>query len=219
MSEMEIPVFPLSLVLYPGMTLPLHIFEARYKQLIADVHGVGGVFGIVLVEPDADDAEGARLHTVGALARITQLEPLPDGRYNLVVQGERRMRLLDWQEEHVYATAHVQLLDEDLGSDILAGLVRARFGEYNDILFTLVQMAAPTLPDGATAVELSYWVASNMHLEWAEKQFLLRCESTDERLSSLLQLLAREIQKVSMFSEQALQQGKQFIGGVPFSVN
>ena len=219
MAEREVPVFPLPLVLYPGMTLPLHIFEERYKQLVADVDGVGGVFGIVLVEADDDDAESARLHTVGTLARITELAPLPDGRFQLVVQGEQRVLLLDWSGDRPYATAHVNVLDEVSGSEILAGLVRARFTDYIAALFELVRMEAPNLPEQATPQELSYWVAGVMQLPLPEKQFLLRCQSTDERLASLLQLLSRETKRVTDFTAEAHQQGKRFIGGVPFSVN
>jgi Lon protease-like protein len=219
MSDRQVPVFPLPLVLYPGLSVPLHVFEPRYRQLLEDVGGVDGRFAIVLVEPDADDAEAARLHTVGCMARITEIEPLPDGRANIVVVGEERVRLLDWQEERPYATGAVQILDEDTGSASLAGLVRQRFAEYVDVLFGLVHMRPPEIPDTAEACDLSYQVAGAMHLEAAEKQFLLRCPSTDERLSTLLQLLSRETQRVSAFVDIAHQQGKQFFGGVPFSVN
>jgi Lon protease-like protein len=220
MSELHVPVFPLPLVLYPGQALPLHIFEPRYRQLLADLGGVEGRFAIVLVEADADDAESARLHTVGCMARITSMETLPDGRSNIMVMGEERIRLLDWEEEQrPYATGTVLVIDEDLGSDNLAHLVRERFTEYVAALFTLVKIPAPTIPEDVDSCELSYWVAGSMHLEPAEKQHLLRCPTTDERLAMLLQLLSREMQRVSTFSDLAHQQGKQFVGGVPFSVN
>jgi Lon protease-like protein len=218
MSDPQIPVFPLPLVLYPGLTVPLHVFEPRYRQLLQDVGGIDGRFAVVLVEPD-DAAETARLHTIGCMARITEVEPLGDGRANIVILGEERVRLLDWNEDRPYATASVQVLDEDTGSESLANLVRERFIDYVETMFRFVQMAPPAVPDTEDARELSYRVAGIIHVEPAEKQYLLRCPSTDERLSTLLQLLARENQRLSELADLAQQQGKQFFGGVAFSVN
>jgi Lon protease-like protein len=219
MSDLHVPVFPLPLVLYPGLAIPLHIFEPRYREMLADVGGLDGRFAIVLVEADGDDAEAARLHTVGCMARVTAHEPLPDGRASIVVLGEERVRLLDWQEDKAYATGTVQVLEEDSGSAVLADLVRQRYAEYVEALFAAVKIPPPEVPEGMDACEFSYWVAGSMHLEPAEKQHLLRCPSTDERLAMLLQLLARELQRVAAFADLAHQQGKQFFGGIPFSVN
>lgn len=220
MSDSPVPVFPLPLVLYPGLSVPLHVFEPRYRQLLQDVGGVDGRFAIVLVEPDGDDADAARLHTVGCMARITSLDPLGDGRSAIVVEGEERVRLLDWDDEtRPYATATVQVIDEDAGNEHLAQRVRERFDEYVAALFQLVRSPAPAIPDDVDARALSYWVAGSMHLEAAEKQHLLRCPTTDERLAVLMQLLARELSQVAAFADMAKQQGKLFFGGVPFSVN
>ena len=168
MSDLHVPVFPLPLVLYPGLAIPLHIFEPRYREMLADVGGLDGRFAIVLVEADGDDAEAARLHTVGCMARVTAHEPLPDGRASIVVLGEERVRLLDWQEDKAYATGTVQVLEEDSGSAVLADLVRQRYAEYVEALFAAVKIPPPEVPEGMDACEFSYWVAGSMHLEPAE---------------------------------------------------
>jgi uncharacterized protein len=95
-----LPLFPIATVLLPGALLPLHIFEARYRQLTTDlVTGElpGRSFGVVAIRPgwSTIDVEAAGLHEYGCTAVLRQVHRLPDGRFDLVTDGERRFRILD----------------------------------------------------------------------------------------------------------------------------
>lgn len=95
-----LPLFPLSTVLLPGASLPLHVFEPRYRQLMHDlVTGTvpGESFGVVAIRPGwrTEIAELEQLHLVGCTARLRDVRRLPDGRFDIITTGERRFRLLD----------------------------------------------------------------------------------------------------------------------------
>src|ERR1035437_897137 len=85
---MELPLFPLNVVLFPGQTLPLHIFEPRYRTMIQRCIEQGQPFGVVLARE-----EDASPYTIGTAARITQIERLPDGRMNILTVGVERFIL------------------------------------------------------------------------------------------------------------------------------
>ncbi|HSK60406.1 MAG TPA: LON peptidase substrate-binding domain-containing protein, partial [Actinomycetospora sp.] len=115
-----VPLFPLGTVLLPGASLPLHIFEPRYRQLTIDlVTGAlpGKQFGVVAVRegwsPD-DGREG--LHDVGCTASLREVRRLPDGRFDIQTTGDRRFRLLDVDDSTApYLVATVEWLPDDEG--------------------------------------------------------------------------------------------------------
>ena len=90
----ELPLFPLHTVLFPGMPLPLHIFESRYKQMIDYCLKENSTFGVSLIHRGSE-AFGplAEPHKIGCTARIIEVQPLDDGRLNIVTVGERRFRI------------------------------------------------------------------------------------------------------------------------------
>lgn len=95
-----LPLFPLSTVLLPGASLPLHIFEPRYRQLTHDLATgavPGGCFGVVAIRPgwQTEIAELGQLQPIGCTARLRDVRRLPDGRFDVITTGERRFRLLD----------------------------------------------------------------------------------------------------------------------------
>ena len=106
----EIGVFPLGLVLLPSERVPLHIFEPRYKELIAECIAEGSAFGLLL-----EDEEGRR--RVGTLAGVVDVvHTFDDGRMNIVVEGRERFAIDAWTDGREYPTAAVDLLeDEDAG--------------------------------------------------------------------------------------------------------
>src|ERR671910_8530 len=104
---LRFPLFPLGLVLLPGETVPLHIFEERYKLMIGECLEEEREFGIVWLSDDG-------LRDVGCAGRITQLlEKLDDGRMNILVQGTRPFRLLERVPDLPYPAGDVELLDDD----------------------------------------------------------------------------------------------------------
>ena len=172
-----LPLFPLSLVLYPGEQLSLHIFEERYKDLTAYCLEHNVPFGIVRVE----DEEWA---DVGTTARIEQVaKRYEDGRADIIVQGEERFRIQDVHERFSYYTADVTLLeDENTSVDL----------ELKERVITqhmkLLELAGRTVrPDLYEDIDrLSFVLAQNGALDGSQKQELLEHTTENERIRYLI---------------------------------
>ena len=114
-----VPLFPLRTVLVPGLVLPLHIFEPRYRLMVStlaeapeDERG----FGIVAMRPGCTEADGrAGIYEMGTMARITRVDALPDGRYDIVTVGARRFSIESLDDALPYTRAQVRLHDEPIG--------------------------------------------------------------------------------------------------------
>ncbi len=186
----QLPLFPLAIVLFPGALLPLHIFEPRYRRLIADVTAGDQRFGILL---PGDSGELPPPGTMGCAALLRGVQPLEDGRLNIVVSGERRFALrgplaattpyfqgwVDWVDD----TPDVQLpTGEELARLRALGERYARAAHaLND------QAIAPELPAGAA--ELSFEIAALLEWELETRQRFLEIRSATERVARLLQAL------------------------------
>lgn len=196
----RMPLFPLGTVLFPGVLLPLHVFEERYRRLVRDLLAAPHEqrrFGVVAIREGREvGADGVRaLHPVGCLARLRRVEPYDDGRFDIVTTGSQRFRLERLDESAPYPQAQVHLLDEPLGADAdTAGMVAAPVGRawaaYRDTLGG----TDDDVDDRITAqpTSLSYLVAAGMVLDRTEKQRLLEVPDTIGRLRRELALLHRE---------------------------
>ena len=203
----SIPLFPLGTVLFPGVVLPLHIFEPRYRTLVRDLMAAPPGhqrFGVVAIREGREVGirAASQLHTIGCAADLQQVEALPDGRFSIVATGGRRFRLLDLDTSDDLARATVEYLDdpETAGADEVAGQVAAAFLRYYDALLT----AQGNPPDGELELpdrprDLAYAVADAMLLDDGEKQQLLAAASTNRRLELELSLLQRETAMVGGF--------------------
>src|SRR6267378_7300015 len=110
----ELPIFPLPIVLFPGATQPLHIFEPRYRNLLADCLDGDRCFGIAYASPDK--ASGPAPGDVGCIAHILTTQSLPDGRSDILTTGEQRFVLLEWlATERPYRMARVEQFVDDAG--------------------------------------------------------------------------------------------------------
>ncbi len=112
-----LPMFPLGSVLFPGMPLTLHVFEPRYRSLVADrvaaaERGEPPDFGVVLIERGAEVGGGDQRFSVGTVARFTQVAQLPDGRYATVAVGTRRVTVRTWLADDPFPRAEVEDLDD-----------------------------------------------------------------------------------------------------------
>jgi Lon protease-like protein len=197
-----IPLFPLGTVLVPGLVLPLHIFEPRYRQLLADLAQLPEQdrgFGVVAIREGREvGADGIRgLYDVGTLALVREVSPYPDGRSDLMSNGDARFRLVRLITDGApYLRAEVEWLAEDDGDGdaaVLALAVSRRFDAYRAAVagagaVEAAQMLA--IPDEARV--LSYLVAAAMVLDLGDRQRLLESGTTSERLRLELALLARE---------------------------
>ncbi|HEX6820246.1 MAG TPA: LON peptidase substrate-binding domain-containing protein [Ktedonobacterales bacterium] len=203
MSEalFEVPLFPLNVVLFPGMALPLHIFELRYRQMVADCLADRAPFGIALALPESVH-EPETPAPVGTLARIADYEELPDGRYNLLALGTRRFAIVEKRHERRYLTGLVRPLRDD-GSEPETECVqsaRTALYTYLRLVLKLVgsehrQIEVPTEPE-----ELSYLIGICLTCEDGEKQRLLEVTSVGERLRQGVALLHKETEALQQQS-------------------
>jgi uncharacterized protein len=198
-----IPVFPLNAVLLPGMAMPLHIFEPRYRQLVTDVQRGSGpaAFGIValrkgttLGRPGSGNAE-PQFVDVGTLAEILDVTGYADGASDLLTVGSRRFRIRGLVTEGTpYLRARVDWLEE-LDGDLhpaLAPVTRRLWIEYFTLLAQLTgREVDQELPRDANL--LSYHVAGHLPMTLPDRQDLLAQATTADRLRRTIPLLRREI--------------------------
>jgi uncharacterized protein len=198
----RLPLFPLGTVLVPGLVLPLHIFEPRYRILVRSLmdlpEGAPRLFGVVATRVGQTADALADMYDVGCTAQLREVTPYEDGRFDVVAVGQTRFRLagLDAAAGTPYHTGLVEFLGEPDGetdlSDV-AELVALRFAAYRDRL-RVEQSGVPTDPR-----VLSYLVAAAAVLELSERQELLATLTTADRLQAELVMLRREIGLVDAF--------------------
>lgn len=188
-------LFPLSLVLFPGISIPLHIFEDRYKQMVNECLDADEPFGIVLDRRYRRPEMEAEPCAVGCLARITSVERLEEGRMNIVVEGQQRFRILEILQGRPYLSARVQLMAE-LGApgaspatDRLAEL----FECYIERLVTLAgrQVEVVEVPDDAAT--LFALVAALLAIPLEVRQELLEAEDLASAMVKEASLLEEQI--------------------------
>lgn len=188
-------LFPLNTVLFPGATLHLHVFEPRYKQLIAECLDRGEAFGVCLIR-EGDEAGDAEVdpHETGTTAEIGEVMPLPFGRYYVSTVGKRRFRITDIISREPYLLCEVEYLDDEEAKgkaiDALLERVRETFDEYNRLLVSYVGAnAAVELP--FDPIETSYTVGGALQIADLVKQRLLETLEVEQRLRIELEFLRR----------------------------
>ena len=198
----RLPLFPLGTVLFPGLLLPLHVFEERYRLLVEELtslpEGASRRFGVVAIRRgrEVGDEGVEALYDVGCTAELRRVTAYDDGRYDVITTGVTRFRLLETDASAPYLAADVDLLPEVVGPEgETAGLVHevaARFSEYLDVVATAQgsPVETPEMPEDPLV--LSYLVAATMLLDLGDRQQLLSEESAADRLRSELALLTRE---------------------------
>jgi uncharacterized protein len=198
-----LPLFPLGTVLMPGASLPLHIFEPRYRQLTVDLV-TGAVpdkeFGVVAVRegftPDEDGLAG--MHPVGCTARLEDVHRLQDGRFDILTSGSRRFRLIDVDaESKPYLMGSVEYLpdSEDPAASgellqMLAAAARAAHRRYCSTAWKTGDWSEPEAD--ADPRTLAHVLAADCLLPIVDRQHLLEETSPIERLRTVRRLLARE---------------------------
>lgn len=194
-----IPLFPLpNLVLFPGVRVPLHIFEPRYRQMIADVQDSDRVIGMMLLKnsPPRDVRSEPDIFEIGCAGRIVELMPLPDGRFNLVLEGFSEFRMAREIRERAYRQAEVQWCPVDPGMldcdmETLEGLREMLFGYVGapakEAWRTLVEQR------GLHGADLINFLCFHLDLAPIEKQTML--EALADRVESLLDVLAFKLEE------------------------
>lgn len=198
----HLPIFPLPLVLLPNELLPLHIFEERYRKMLADVEADRRVFGITLFNPSEDFIEKPETGTVGCVAEVREAQTLPDGRSNILTIGLIRYRLNEYIDAgEPYLIGDVEFFEDDAeDAEALNPLADEVF-----ILFKRIARAAhklsgergafPDIPQ-ADPEQLSFLVTAAFNLEPGMKYRMVETRSTIERLTRLREILVQAVDKM-----------------------
>jgi len=200
---MEIPLFPLPLVLFPQVVVPLHIFEERYRLMINRCIEESSTFGIVLIPPGTSVESESTIRVVGVTARVIQFDRIEDGRINIMAAGETRFRILQFNGNNPYWTANVEFFEDDRESE------EALQESYNDVvrlyreLHQLVaQLRGMSIVDDEIKIPvspatLSHMVGFVLDLDMESKQALLEMTSIEGRLKTLTVHLEEATQRLN----------------------
>ena len=188
---MEIPLFPLpNLVLFPQVAVPLHIFEERYKLMINRCIDQADVFGLVLLNEEAEQENEENILRVGVTARVVQVDRLDEGRLNILCAGESRFRILEFTGSAPYWTADVEFFDDEPETEEGLGdayeQVSKLYRRATELTSQLKEMEVPEVDLPDSPVALSYMVSYVLDLGAPRKQELLETTSTLYRLRSLI---------------------------------
>jgi Lon protease-like protein len=196
----RLPLFPLSTVLVPGLVLPLHIFEPRYRQLVADLEDRpedDREFGVVAIREGGEVGSGSlrALYDVGCAALLQQTETAPDGRSQIITTGVRRFRLLDLDidADTPYLTGVVEWIEESEGNVDPAAMLRSRglWARYTELLGGFGPQVVQDLPEDPGP--LSYLLATAVVMPLHQRQGLLSATTDAERLVAINRYLRQEV--------------------------
>lgn len=194
---MEMPLFPLSnVVLFPGMALPLHIFEPRYREMIQRCLDEKLPFGVLLIKEGKEVGERAIPHLIGTAARISRVEKEPGGRLNIMAIGTQRFRVRTLHDTHSYLTGTVEAFPFLNGSTKIAAelahKIRPRLIEYVQLLGEAndQKLSLDHLPEDANT--LAFMVAIALQTGSKDKQALLELPGIPGLLAREIYMLSRE---------------------------
>ena len=195
----ELPLFPLPVVLFPGMPMPLHIFEERYRKMLADIRAGENLFGLSYFDAGSSDNEVPPAGHIGCVAEVTESQALPDGRSNILAVGVVRYDVESYVDRgDSYLVVRPNYFEDEQEDE--SGLSM----NSRDVATMFMRVANSirvmndergNLPDISETdpQKLSFLVAAAMEIEVETKQELLELRSTSERLNRLRDLLARVV--------------------------
>lgn len=215
----ELPLFPLNTVLFPGMPLPLHIFEDRYKRMIRLCMDNSQPFGVVLIR-SGSEAMGplAEPHEIGCTARILEVQPLSEGRMNIITLGEKRFRILSMYSKDDYLVGQVEFFPpEETNPEGMVSLAQRLLPwvkQYMQILSEASEtdLEPEKLPTDPTV--LAYLAAVLVQIPPDQKQALLAEQRVVDLLSSMERIYRREV----VMLQAIMDHGRRQDPG-PFSLN
>lgn len=192
-----LPLFPLNTVLFPGMPLPLHIFEERYKLMVNDCIRDHTPFGVVLIKSGTEVGSAAEPYSIGTSAQITSLERLAEGRFNIETVGQDRFRILELRHDRPYLSALVENYPMKDADSPLIPTLATRLRPWVTQYMTLLAQAADTpfeanrLP--AEPLALAYLAAIVLQTPMPAKQSLLTLPNLSDLLERERQIYRNEI--------------------------
>ena len=194
-----IPIFPLpNVVLFPNVFLPLHIFESRYRAMVSEALDEDRIIGMALLRPGWESEYDGRpaIYEVGCAGLITHAERLSDGRFNIVLQGLEKFRVIDEDEDErrPYRLAHVASISESM-TERDKEEMRAERKRLESLLVPQPsgRSAEPKVPASMSDEDLVNALAQYLELEPVEKQALLERDGLLSRCRSLIELLEMKV--------------------------
>ena len=203
----EIPIFPLNVVLFPGMQLPLHVFEPRYRQMLKNVETTKNMLGVSLFNPSASFDDKPAVGGIGCVAEVREIQMLEDGRSNIMTSGVIRYRMSDYVEaDEPYLVAEVEFF-EDFEEDetALNPLADEVFALFSRIALAAHKLSGSrgAFPEIARAEPqtLSFLVTAAFNIETDLKYRMLETRSTIERLTRMREILNQTVGKMEENAE------------------
>jgi Lon protease-like protein len=185
-----LPIFPLpNVVLFPHVFLPLHIFEPRYRAMVGDALEGDRIIGMALLKPGWErDYEGRPpVYPIGCAGLITHAERMPDGRFNIVLRGMEKFRLLGEDTSRPYRIAHVEPLDEPACREI--DVMRSERRKLEHLILATGHADEPITPPSMPDEDFVNALAQYLNFEPLEKQALLEVPDALARCRSVIDLL------------------------------
>lgn len=199
-GEFLLPLFPLpNLVFFPQTRVPLHVFEPRYRELVRDVLETDHRFGIVLLRPGwENDYYGApAVHALGTLGTIEQAVTLEDGRYNIILRGDMRFRILDEVSRSPYRIARVTIEPESERTPEESYAQRLWLADMSReyLRYLPEQIPVPEI-DTVSLAALTNALVMSLNLDAEEKQKLLEQQDVVARAEAVGSELTRRIESL-----------------------
>jgi len=191
---MDMPLFPLHVVLFPGSAMPLHVFEQRYRTMMETVLSGDRRFGVLAIRRGREVGGYADTFRIGTVAVVEQIQRAPDGSMAIIVTGHERFALDVRLPDDPYPNGEVTLLEEPLGEQPSRALpsARAAVNRYLSVMAKVHgdDVVAPALP--TDLVPASFTLASALSLDLPERQRLLETNDVAERLAMVTDVAKRE---------------------------
>lgn len=193
----NVPLFPVYTVLFPGMLLPLRVFEPRYLRMMDRVLNTREEVGIVLIAEGKEVGGPAIPHEVGTLSRVVRMERMPDGTMDVVVHGTRRFRIHELDRSEPYLQARVEVMSEPREDSVrayaLAMKVQELWDRYSRLMRDVagIDMTEERPPDDPT--DLAFFVAAGLRAGLHDRQHLLTRWRVTDMLAEEIQILHQEI--------------------------
>lgn len=203
----QLPLFPLSLVLLPNELIPLHIFEPRYRQMFSDIALEKNIFGMTFFEPEENFLDKPAPGTIGCAAEVREVQPMEDGRSNIIAVGLLRFQLIGYIDTDApYLIGEVEFFDDEPESkSVTEPLADEVFELFRRIAKAAHKLSGdrgrfPEIPK-AEPQALSFLVTAAFNLEPEIKYELLEIRLTSKRLIRLKEILVRTVDKMEESAE------------------
>jgi Lon protease-like protein len=197
MLPASIPLFPLpNVVLFPNVFLPLHIFERRYRQMVADALDGDRIIGMTLLRPgyEANYEGRPSIYDIGCAGVITHSQPLADGLYDIVVRGIEKFRVRSEDQSKPYRIGNIEPIDESIPADDTQPLRHQR-QRLEAVLAAAIERvrSEPRFPPSVPDEDLVNALAQYLELDIVERQALLECQGVLARCRALIDVLEMKL--------------------------